>query len=67
MLNPNDLLLMLSDGARTAEANGERGLANTLAEMTRSLAESMTHKSDGGGFGQWRQGELREIFEAASR
>ncbi len=67
MINPNDLLLMLADGARAAEENGERGLANTLGEMTRSLAESMAHKNDRGGFGQWREADLRAIHEAAQR
>lgn len=63
-MTPNDILLMLADGAKAAEENGERGLAETLAVMTRSLAESVIHKNDRHGFGQWREGDLRRIFEA---
>ncbi len=64
MINPNHVLLMLADGARAAEENGERALAETLAAMTRSLAESMAHANDGGGFRQWRQDDVRQIVEA---
>lgn len=63
-MNTNHLLLMLADGARTAEEHGERGLAETLTAMTRSLVESQRHQED---VYPWRENDLRAIFEAVPR
>lgn len=61
-MNPTHLLLMLSDGSRTAADRGEHGVAAVLDVMAASLAESMRHRDD---IVPWREDDVRAIFEAA--
>ncbi len=64
MMNSNQLLLMLHDGARAAESAGEPGMAKVLDAMTESLVSSQRHQDD---VMTWRESDLHAIFQRVPR
>jgi hypothetical protein len=60
MLGDHAILLMLADGARTARANDELGLAKVLDTMVDSLVGSIKHQN---GVTMWRQADVLALFE----
>lgn len=62
MLNPEDLILVLHDGARSAE---RRTLSAVLDDMADSLTDLLEHRQRGDG--DYRSDELRAIYQHGSR